>query len=74
LLTVAGAVGYVSNHEPSRTIVEAIRTNLADKTYLSQNLTELMVQREFVSVVDLSRPPVQTMRRTAGAANGVADD
>jgi DNA-binding NarL/FixJ family response regulator len=43
----AGAVGYVSKHEASRTIVQALRTVLAGKLYLSQRMTEQMVQRVF---------------------------
>ncbi len=41
----AGAVGYVSKHEASRTIVKAVRAVLAGNLYLSQRMTERMVQR-----------------------------
>ncbi len=41
----AGAVGYVSKHEASRTIIQAVRTVLEGKLYLSQRMTEQMVQR-----------------------------
>jgi DNA-binding NarL/FixJ family response regulator len=57
----AGAVGYVSKHEASRTIVQAVRTILAGKLYLSPNMTELVVQRAFVAGADLSRPPVDRL-------------
>ncbi len=57
----AGAVGYVSKHEASRTIVQAVRTILAGKLYLSPNMTELVVQRAFVAGGDLSRPPVDRL-------------
>lgn len=57
----AGAVGYVSKHEASRTIVQAVRTILAGKLYLSPNMTELVVQRAFISGTDLSRPPVDRL-------------
>ncbi len=57
----AGAVGYVSKHEASRTIVQAVRTILAGKLYLSPNMTELVVQRAFISGMDLSRPPVDRL-------------
>jgi DNA-binding NarL/FixJ family response regulator len=57
----AGAVGYVSKHEASRTIVQAVRTILAGKLYLSPNMTELVVQRAFVSGVDVSRSPVERL-------------
>ena len=57
----AGAVGYVSKHEASRTIVQAVRTILAGKLYLSPTMTELVVQRAFVAGADLSRPAVDRM-------------
>lgn len=57
----AGAVGYVSKHEASRTIVQAVRSILAGKLYLSPNMTELVVQRAFVAGADLSRPPVDRL-------------
>jgi DNA-binding NarL/FixJ family response regulator len=57
----AGAVGYVSKHEASRTIVQAVRTILTGKLYLSPNLTELVVQRAFVAGADLSRPAVDRL-------------
>jgi DNA-binding NarL/FixJ family response regulator len=39
----AGAAGYVSKHEAIRTIVQAVRTVLGGKLYLSQVMTERMV-------------------------------
>ena len=41
----AGAVGYVSKDQASRTIIKAVRTVLAGSHYLSPSLTERMVQR-----------------------------
>jgi DNA-binding NarL/FixJ family response regulator len=57
----AGAVGYVSKQEASRTIVQAVRTILSGKLYLSPNMTEQVVQRAFISGMDLSRPPVDRL-------------
>lgn len=57
----AGAVGYVSKHEASRTIVQAVRTILSGKLYLSPNMTELVVQRAFVSGADPARTPVERL-------------
>jgi DNA-binding NarL/FixJ family response regulator len=57
----AGAVGYVSKHEASRTIVQGVRTILAGKLYLSPRMTELVVHRAFVSGVDVSRSPVDRL-------------
>lgn len=39
----AGAVGYVSKREAIRTVVQAVRTVLAGRLYLSPNMTERMV-------------------------------
>lgn len=41
----AGAVGYVSKDQASRTIIKAVRAVLAGGLYLSQPMTERMVQR-----------------------------
>jgi len=57
----AGAVGYVSKHEASRTIVQAVRTILSGKLYLSPNMTELVVQRAFIAGADLGRPAVDRL-------------
>lgn len=40
----AGAAGYVSKQEAIRTIIQAVRTVLGGKLYLSQTMTERMVQ------------------------------
>ncbi|HLJ11598.1 MAG TPA: response regulator transcription factor [Planctomycetaceae bacterium] len=57
----AGAMGFVSKHEASRTIIQAVRTVLTGKIYLSPNMTELVVQRAFIAGADLSRPPVDRL-------------
>jgi DNA-binding NarL/FixJ family response regulator len=57
----AGAVGYVSKQEASRTIVQAVRTILSGKLYLSPNMTELVVQRAFIAGADLTRPAVDRL-------------
>jgi DNA-binding NarL/FixJ family response regulator len=57
----AGAVGYVNKHEASRTIVQAVRTILSGKLYLSPSLTEMVVQRAFIAGADLSRPAVDRL-------------
>lgn len=41
----AGAVGYVSKHEASRTIIHAIRTVLEGDLYLSERMTNRMLAR-----------------------------
>lgn len=57
----AGAVGYVSKCEASRTIIQAVRTVLAGKLYLSEKMIELVVQRAFILGSDSSRPPVDLL-------------
>ena len=57
----AGAAGFVNKCEASCTIIQAVRTVLAGKLYLSPNMTELVMQRAFVSGADLSRPPIDQL-------------
>lgn len=57
----AGAAGFVSKHEASRTIIQAIRTILTGKLYLSQAMTELVVQRAFYSGAEPGRSPIQSL-------------
>jgi DNA-binding NarL/FixJ family response regulator len=57
----AGAVGYVSKHEASRTIVQALRTILAGKLYLSQKMTERLMQRAFGPKAGLERSPIESL-------------
>lgn len=56
----AGAVGYVSKHEAPRTIIQAARTVLSGKVYVSESLTEQMVQRAFGGG-DLGRSPIDRL-------------
>ena len=57
----AGAVGFVSKHEASRTIIQAVRTILSGKLYLSQRMTELVVNRAFLAGTDLERSPIERL-------------
>jgi DNA-binding NarL/FixJ family response regulator len=57
----AGASGFVNKCEASCTIIQAVRTILAGKLYLSPILTELVMQRAFVSGADVSRPPIDQL-------------
>jgi DNA-binding NarL/FixJ family response regulator len=56
----AGAAGYVSKHEAPRTIIQAARTVLSGKLYISQRLTEQMVQRA-VAGDDGPRSPIDRL-------------
>lgn len=41
----AGAMGYVSKHEPLETILDAVRRVMGGRVYLSPQMTERMLQR-----------------------------
>jgi DNA-binding NarL/FixJ family response regulator len=57
----AGAVGYVSKHDASRTIIKAVRTVLEGRLYLSQHMTERMVQRAVGAGGDAGRSPIERL-------------
>ena len=58
----AGAMGYVSKHEASRTIIHAIRTILEGDLYLSEPMTNRMLARAVGSKKGLEgRSPVDRL-------------
>jgi DNA-binding NarL/FixJ family response regulator len=57
----AGAVGYVSKHEAIRTIVQAVRTVLGGKLYLSQTMTERMVNMAVGAKSNGARSPMERL-------------
>jgi DNA-binding NarL/FixJ family response regulator len=57
----AGASGYVSKREAIRTIVQAVRTVLAGKVYLSQTMTERVVQWAVDAKAEHSRAPLERL-------------
>jgi DNA-binding NarL/FixJ family response regulator len=57
----AGASGYVSKQEAIRTIVQAVRTVLSGKLYLSQTMTERMVHMAVGSKANGSLSPVDRL-------------
>src|SRR4051812_1448904 len=57
----AGAVGYVSKQQASRTIIQALRTILAGKIYLSQQMTEQVVQRVFDTDSKRTDSPIERL-------------
>ncbi len=56
----AGGMGYVSKEEASRTIVQAVRAVSAGKHYVSQRLTEQMMNRAFTGA-DVTRSPLERL-------------
>jgi DNA-binding NarL/FixJ family response regulator len=57
----AGAVGYVHKHEASRTIVQAVLTVLEGQLYLSQRLTQRMLQQAVRPGGDAGRSPIERL-------------
>jgi DNA-binding NarL/FixJ family response regulator len=57
----AGASGYVSKHEAIRTIVQAVRTVLAGKLYLSQTMTDRMLHMAVGTRANGSVSPVERL-------------
>ncbi len=57
----AGAVGYVSKHEAIRTVVQAVRTVLAGRLYLSPTMTERMVHLAVGARVDGAGSPLDRL-------------
>lgn len=57
----AGASGYVSKHEASRTIIHAIRTVLEDKLYLSERMMDRVLARAVGSKQQPQRSPVEQL-------------
>jgi DNA-binding NarL/FixJ family response regulator len=57
----AGAVGYISKDKVSRTIVQAVRTVLADKIYLSGKMTQRMMRRMVGGGAEDDRSPIERL-------------
>lgn len=57
----AGAVGYLSKDKVSRTIVQAVRAVLAGKIYLSQRMTQHMMQRMVGGAAASSQSPIERL-------------
>ena len=57
----AGALGYVSKQAPSRTILEAIRSVLDGKLYLSPQLAQRLLQRAASGKLHESESVVETL-------------
>lgn len=57
----AGAVGYISKDKVSRTIVQAVRAVLAGKIYLSQRMTQHMMQRMVGGGLKSTQSPIERL-------------
>jgi DNA-binding NarL/FixJ family response regulator len=57
----AGALGYVNKQEMSEKIIDAIRCVLDGKIYLSQRMTERLLQRAVGSTPQLAPSPIESL-------------
>jgi DNA-binding NarL/FixJ family response regulator len=57
----AGALGYVNKQEMSEKIIDAIRSVLDGKIYLSQRMTERLLQRAVGSAPQLAPSPIESL-------------
>lgn len=58
----AGALGYVNKDQATNKIIDAIRRVLEDKVYLSETMTDLMLQRTAGSgMVEITRSPIEQL-------------
>lgn len=56
-----GAMGYVCKQTAPLTLITAIRTILSGKTYLSEEMTERILQSRVGSPVTLGQSPIETL-------------
>ena len=57
----AGAQGYINKQEMSEKIIDAIRHVLEGKIYLSQAMTERLLQRAVGAAPELKQSPIETL-------------
>lgn len=57
----AGALGYVSKHEPSETILAAIRRVLADKIFVSERMQDQLLRRLQEGQEEIDRTAVEAL-------------
>ena len=57
----SGAMGYLQKHEPSSHVIDAIRRILSGKMYLSQEISEKMLNRFSGNKHDIINSPVEKL-------------
>jgi DNA-binding NarL/FixJ family response regulator len=57
----AGALGYLNKQTARETLIVAIRTVLAGKTYLSPGMTERILKRQVGGVIETGKSPVESL-------------
>ena len=57
----AGALGYVSKQTARETLIDAIRTVLAGKTYLSPEMTDRIVKSRVGGMIEPGKSPIESL-------------
>ena len=57
----AGALGYLSKQTSSETMIDAIRTVLAGKTYLSPEMTDRVVKSRVGGMIEPGKSPIESL-------------
>jgi DNA-binding NarL/FixJ family response regulator len=57
----AGAKGYIMKQEASEKVIEAIRKVVAGKIYLSENMSDMLLDRAFSSPSELKGEPIDVL-------------
>ncbi len=57
----AGALGYLSKQTARETVIDAIRTVLAGKTYLSPEMTDRIVKSRVGGMIEPGKSPIESL-------------
>jgi DNA-binding NarL/FixJ family response regulator len=57
----AGALGYLNKQTASETLIDAIRTVLAGKTYLSPEMTDRIVRSRVGGAIEPGKSPIESL-------------
>jgi DNA-binding NarL/FixJ family response regulator len=57
----AGALGYLSKQTARETLIDAIRTVLSDKTYLSPEMTDRIVKSRVGGMIEPGKSPIESL-------------
>ena len=57
----AGAMGYLSKQTARKTLIEAIRTVLSGKTYLSPEMTDRIIKSRVGGMIEPGKSPIESL-------------
>ncbi len=57
----AGALGYLNKQTAEKTLIEAIRTILADKTYLSPEMSDRILKSRVGRTIESGKSPIESL-------------